>query len=483
MFAQGLFLVLVPVCFQIIFVIVLSAKLQEAERDVLKENHAKMLIATSQNLLSKFYQSGSFLHLYWRFQDESFIEQYKESISAIKQELRSLKRSADNPEERRAVDELAKNANTALESMNHYLKVAQSGGRARDIGPEMQESLSNFFVETNHFVKVQKSQTARAPVERASSRQAVVMLLYLGSFLNVLIGIGLVFFFARGTVSRLQTLVENTRRLQRNDSLLQPVPGSDEIAQLDLVFHEMAQSLTEAARHKQELLQMVGHDLKTPLSSVQMTLSSLAEGTYGQLPEAAFKRVKMTEYNTTRLMHLIRDLLDIERLESGKLEMNQSEEAVRDFIAESIQAVQAYAENKQIQIECSHTDARVVADKARIIQVMVNLLANAIKFSPRQSTVKISVEESIANTEIRISDCGRGIPPGKLSSIFNRFEQVQKEDSTTDHGTGLGLAIVRAIVEAHQGEIGVSSTEGEGSTFWFRLPVMPGPVTVEPSDG
>lgn len=265
--------------------------------------------------------------------------------------------------------------------------------------------------------------------------------------------------------------MENTQRLSKSKELLKPVGGSDEIAHLDKVFHEMAQSLEEAARHKQELVQMVSHDLKTPLSSVQMSLSSMADGVYGELPTPILKQIQISEFNVTRLIHLIRDLLDIDRLEAGKLDMYFQNVAVYDIINESVSAVQAFAERSKVSLVPVETSTRIDADSDRLVQVLVNLLSNAIKYSPKGGTVTVNAIDKGDSVEIQVIDNGRGIPSQFIDSIFNRFQQVSRSDATQHKGTGLGLAIAKAIVVAHHGEIGVVSREGEGSIFWIRLPV------------
>lgn len=449
----------------------LADKLREAEHDVLKEQHSKMVILSAQDLIHKFYLSGSLLHLYGQTTDEMILAKFQNSAADIKKELRTMKQMTEADEDAtRRVKDVANAASVCIAAMDHYIAAVQQGKPTRSIGPEMEEALRQLIIEINDFVKAQESQSAKAPQDRARSRRAVVNLMYAGSFIFVLVGVALVVLFARGTVSRLDTLVQNTKRLSKNEPLLEPVKGGDEIAHLDGVFHDMANSLMSAAKHKQELMQMVSHDLRTPLSSVQLTLSSLAEGIFGELPEAALERIRMTEYNTTRLMHLIRDLLDIERLEAGKLDMSFQETSVREFIDQSISTVKAYAEHKNITLERDETSAMVFADPDRLVQVIVNLLSNAIKFSKKNSKITISVEEKIDCTEIQVIDQGRGIPPEKLASVFERFQQVHKEDATTHQGSGLGLAISRAIIEAHHGEIGVRSVLDEGCTFWFRIP-------------
>lgn len=475
---QGLVLVLVPVSIQICFLIVLSGLLKEAEQDIVDEYHSKMVIASAHDLMHRFYEWAVLVKLYRDTKDDSVMEKCQISSASVEKELVSIEKLvAKDPDEKARFLEVSKSTRRLIDAGRRHQVALKQLGNSGATGFEMEESLRQFLIENNRFVQAEELQSAKAPLQKSSSRDAVVNFLYAGCLVIVLMGCIQVVYFSKSTVSRLRTLVDNSRRLANNESLLARVRGNDEIAHLDSVFHEMAAALVAAARHKQELMQMVSHDLKTPLTSVQMSLSALADGTYGELPETAVRQVQITEYNATRLIHLIRDLLDIDRLEAGKLQMNLEEISAADLVEKSVSAVQAYADRKNIVLAHNHTTALMTADLERLIQVIVNLLSNAVKFSPQDSTITISVEESIEWTQISVSDKGRGIPPESLSAIFDRFHQLQKEDANKHQGTGLGLAIAKAIVEAHGGQIGADSVVGEGSTFWFKIPAHQNPKT------
>ncbi len=173
-----------------------------------------------------------------------------------------------------------------------------------------------------------------------------------------------------------------------------------------------------------------------------------------------------------RLIALINDLLDLEKLEAGQMPLDMAPASLADVAERSVQAVDAYAQERSVELSCQVDDAVVLADSDRIVQVIVNILANAIRFSPPGGRVLLSSKISASREiiEVRISDQGRGIPEDHQRTIFNRYGQVEREDSKRRAGTGLGLAICKLIVDAHGGEIGVESQVGKGSTFWFRLP-------------
>ncbi|HEY9785854.1 MAG TPA: PAS domain S-box protein [Candidatus Obscuribacterales bacterium] len=230
----------------------------------------------------------------------------------------------------------------------------------------------------------------------------------------------------------------------------------------------------EVERLKQEFVSMVSHELRSPLTSVQGFLTLLAEDVYGPLTETGKNKVEVAERNVTRLIKLINDLLDIDRLEAGRLKMFFQPIDVSAAIERAVEAVRVLAEQAQVTVEYPTEPYEVVADYDRLVQVVINLLANAFKFSPPSSTVKVVVSKTDKDgLDIRVVDQGVGIPNKYQKVIFERFEQVNTPDRMKKGGSGLGLAICKAIVEQHGGSIGIESEEGKGCTIWFRLPQSP----------
>jgi signal transduction histidine kinase len=170
-------------------------------------------------------------------------------------------------------------------------------------------------------------------------------------------------------------------------------------------------------------------------------------------------------------VHMIQELLDIETMESGSLGITPAQMSLSAALEKAIEAVSGPAQLKQITIEPHVVDAEIVADEDRLVQVVINLLTNAIKFSPENSVIKVESVSNSKDIEVKVVDQGRGVPPAHQQTIFERFRQIDASDSKEKGGVGLGLALCKAIVEQHGGTIGVESEDGHGSTFWFRLPV------------
>ena len=258
-------------------------------------------------------------------------------------------------------------------------------------------------------------------------------------------------------------------------------------------------------RMKDEFVSVVSHELRTPLTSIHGSLGMLASGLLQPDSPQGKRLLQIATDSTERLVRLINDILDIERIESGKVKMEKESCDVAELITEAVNVMQPLADKAGITLSVSSLPIQVWADPDRIVQTLTNLLSNAIKFSPAGSTVWLSVElgsresgvgewelEKIAeeqNKELdsltthhlprttpyitfQVKDQGRGIPADKLDSIFERFQQVDSTDSRKHDGTGLGLAICRSIVQQHDGRIWVESVLGEGSTFYFTLPIL-----------
>ena len=225
-------------------------------------------------------------------------------------------------------------------------------------------------------------------------------------------------------------------------------------------------------RSKQEFVAMLSHDLRSPLTSIQGTLSLLKAGAMGPLTEQALHLVSRSERVSHQLIHLINDLLDIEKVEADKFELNIEPCELSDLIEQSVEAVQSQADQKNVKINYPSIKFEIKADRDRLFRVLTNLLSNAVKFSNENSVVDVEMAKLQGFVEIRVKDQGRGISMEDHGRVFDRFQQVEAADASIKGGSGLGLAICKAIVERHGGTIAVDSELGKGSTFRFCLPIL-----------
>lgn len=222
---------------------------------------------------------------------------------------------------------------------------------------------------------------------------------------------------------------------------------------------------------QKDFVAMVSHDLRTPLTNLRGFLELINMGVYEKNPDLLRQQAKQAESNVNRLLRLIRDLLDIEQLISGKILLNPTKVDCRELAKAAIGQVEFLAANASVQLCSRVTTDYLYADRERIVQVLVNLLSNAIKFTDRGGFVKLSIDESKEYWSLTVTDSGKGIPAERLARIFEPFEQAECGHSAGERdGTGLGLTISNALIEAHAGTICVESRVGIGSQFRCRLP-------------
>jgi PAS domain S-box-containing protein len=227
-------------------------------------------------------------------------------------------------------------------------------------------------------------------------------------------------------------------------------------------------------RMKDEFISTVSHELRTPLTSLRAALGLITGGSLATRPEKLQQMLDIATGNTDRLVRLVNDILELERIGSGKAELHYTMCSADDLFRRAASLQQTGASRAQLRITFNSQGVNVWADPDRVLQTLTNLISNAIKFSQPGTEIHLRSRRLDSNeAEIQVRDQGRGIPEDKLESIFERFHQVDASDSRTMGGTGLGLAICRSIVTQHGGRIWATSTLGSGSTFHFTLPTRP----------
>ncbi len=232
------------------------------------------------------------------------------------------------------------------------------------------------------------------------------------------------------------------------------------------------QSAQRAAAARDEILGVVSHDLRNPLSAIAMCARVLVNAPPG---EAADQRELVAAIlESTDMMHrLIQDLLDVSMIESGHLAIQRQPEALPDLLERVLAMVRDAARERNVVVRNALAPAlpEVHVDAGRVVQVLANLIANAVKFTESGGVITVSAAVAGSEVVVDVHDTGVGIPPEHLPHIFDRYWHARRSARTA--GTGLGLAIARGIVEEHGGRLWVESTEGEGSTFHFSVPVVP----------
>ena len=226
-------------------------------------------------------------------------------------------------------------------------------------------------------------------------------------------------------------------------------------------------------RMKDEFIAVVSHELRTPLTSMHSALKILSTGRLGKLSKDGQQILEIADDNTERLVRLVNNVLDLQRIESGDVKMEKQICNVSTLMIQATEAMQPMAQHHGVVLIAEPVDIEIFVDSDYIVQALTNLISNAIKFSSVNGKVWLTAEKKL-NKEVLFSVCdeGQGIPSDKLENIFERFQQVDSSDSRRKGGTGLGLTICRKIVEQHEGKIWAESVFGQGSTFSFTLPLL-----------
>ncbi len=225
---------------------------------------------------------------------------------------------------------------------------------------------------------------------------------------------------------------------------------------------------------KNEFIATVSHELRTPMTSIRASLSMLVDGGAGELPPDVQHLVNIAYQSSERLVRLVNDILDIEKIEAGKMDFRTDELEIAPLLDEAIDTVRGSAAQRPVALERtgSARGLRVRGDHDRLVQLLVNLLSNAIKYSPQYNSVTLDCSAATAGIRLSVSDNGPGIPEAFQARVFAKFAQADSSDTRLKGGTGLGLAICRAIAEQHGGIIGFDTEEGRGTTFHVTLPAI-----------
>lgn len=257
---------------------------------------------------------------------------------------------------------------------------------------------------------------------------------------------------------------------------LTPIRSQGRVSGSVLSFRDISQRYA-LDRMKDEFISTVSHELRTPLTSIRGALGLLSSGILGEVNEKATNLLRIALTNSDRLVRLINDILDLERIQGGREPLAFHGVQLADIVKQAIEDMQPMADAAGVQLIHDSTKAEISADPDRLLQVITNLLSNAVKFSPPNSPVSVMLRPGVTGVILSVIDHGRGIPADKLETIFGRFQQVDASDSRQKGGTGLGLAICRTIVLQHSGRIWAERNPVRGSTFRIFLPYHPAPVS------
>ncbi len=467
---KGLILVAVPLAFELVLLGFLCWLLHLTEVETRQADLSKSVISKTNEVMEACHDVGIAFIVYDAATKPYFHDIYVGKVEELHQSLADLAIAVqDNQEHLTIVDNCATEAEESLKVLEKRKHEIESGGRLDLVEAlDLENELKTIVKKLEVIITDERA----AQEARAIQRSDVLLKVILGVIiLSVIVAFLAVVIFQRGTDKRLKVLIDNSHRLGAGQPLAPVLEGADEIAQIDKVFHEAANRLNEAAQLKQQFVAMISHDLRTPLSAVKSTLELLGDETWGALSEKAKNKIDRAEGNLKHAIDLINNLLDLEKMQSGSIELKVEPIALGTLLENCGNVVAPLAERSSMVLSLPKScEIQLLADEQKLTQVVINLLGNAIKFSPAGSIIKVAATQEQNNITVTIQDQGPGIPDDVSEKIFDRYHQLATTDGVKHEGSGLGLAICKAIVEAHGGSIGVKKAPERGSIFWFQIP-------------
>ena len=474
---QAIFIISVPFFFQLLLILTVLCLARAGDNQLREESNTRHILAQCSELTASVVKSASAMSFFLlggadpRAANHE-LQMRNDSISQNLEQLNSLLNTAA---ERQRFEQL-KIVTNELKSIfkasgAHDEMELVSVGQAKRVQPlifKIENSIQSLSV-------IEQQHLDQAHAKYLQVQGLIQMTCWASLAVSLLIAAALLSYFDRSVTARMKTLKSNADRVVSGESLLPKLDGNDEFAQVDGSFHNLAQELDKATIRRKELLQMVAHDLRSPLSAILLALQFLLAGKRGEVSSAVKSELSRARDGAEGLIKLINDLLKLEAFESDTLSLDKRRTSLAFLLVKAVESVQPLASNKSITIDCPEQGPLVYVDPDRLTQVFVNLLSNAIKFSDAGQSIEVEILSTTRDVdghfeswaEISVIDHGRGIPANKIDQLFQRFTQVQSDDKK--HGTGLGLAICKELVEAHGGRIGCESELNAGSRFWIKI--------------
>lgn len=478
---KGILFISLLVAFELVFVAALLMQLDKAEKDALYEASVKDIYVHTQAIARGFYTAHE---KQWAYNNsltpkaEADLHGTLDKILADLDYLKAHCRSTDQQKKLAELDDATRALIQKIYKWNEKIKKA----------PEMEQPL--VVIDSNEDVRLPKRHVQDLAIEFLKAQQEEMnslapaqdafqknmqLIIGCGLVANIVLACGLSLFLTKDIADRLNVILRNSRALRAGGELAKEMRGTDEIILLDKSFHAMAKQIKEHERLRRSYIAVFREDLAAPLHDVLSNIDALKASPTDFKDAKAEKMLTMAQKNIKRLVGIVDDLTESNSIAPPEIKLAPDSVLVSDIVERSMDAVKAFAEEKGISVRSEFEESQFVADGDKLIQVMVNFLSNAVKFSPKGESVllkgePISTSDGQPMLKFSVIDRGRGIPEHARQSIFEKFQQVEAADGKRGTGTGLGLNICKQIVERHCGRIGVDSELGKGSTFWILVP-------------
>jgi len=472
---KGLLLIFVPLLLQLVFFGQLFSLVNQMEALEKEEELRMILIESSDAIIMEF--GASWTAIVCRLFGSSSYKEDPEAYKARMQEhfARLKPYAKDFPHMYNLIVETERTAQVHYEIFKDLQGAANSGDNAQSLKMldmiKLRPKLASIGTRTLELKKMLEAESAELHAawrQSEENRNKLKQQIYFGVIADFIITVILLTAFLLDITKRLKLLVANAHLIPSGKRLDNRVSGSDELAMLDNVLHDASDELLSAKEHRKSLMEMVAHDLRSPLSTAKSTVELLLTPAVSDSAEKSHSHLERLRRSLIQLIAFVEDLLTIDKLESGKLELELSVFHMNELIDDCFESLAIKVQQRGIKLVKEGQDFEVAADQARLTQVVMNLLTNAVKHSPDGGTVKVVTERHDQSLMLSVIDQGKGISKADSAKIFQKF--VQGKDGKQNEGYGLGLAICKLIIDAHKGRIGVNSSEGKGAEFWFSLP-------------
>ncbi len=433
------------------------------------------LIEINKKLVDTILSAEKNEEKYLLIGDDAFLKQYIRDISEFGRNLKKIRAMNGDEEVKAIINEITASFLKYKKVFNEELEfIKRKQQYNKDEYKSIKEhQISEVLRGINQLKAVSRAHIIRTLRAIDKDEESVERLILLVTVWFLIIGVTLAGIITRGIVKPLSRIKRKTREIAEGD--LEPnliVKGPPEIAEVAQSINSMCEKLKEIDRLKADFFSVMSHELRTPLTAIKEGVSLLQDGVCGPTNEKQGKILNIISDESKRLINLVDNLLDLSKMEAGMLKYNFEEISIVPLVNQVVKELSPIAEGKGIRLKVTgHFSSKIRADSERLLQVLRNLIGNAVKFSPEGSEVIIDIKGDTSGVVVSVADRGPGIPEEYRERIFDRFQQARLPDSSLYKGTGLGLSIVKNIIIGHGGRVWVESNRGNGSIFRFWLPL------------
>lgn len=465
---QSVIIALFPLLLQASWLIWINIQLDESERLQRIEQRQSELIGLTTDIVLSIFRANSGMAAYLVQDDPAAKQTAIKNFKLLDEQLTHLNvLLPDSRTKDQTWDDLKEFVKLELAQMEKALITGEDRGNAglTEMG-EILNRVGDLFAKIPALMNEDLNELSTIQAKQEEFRLRVQNLIALTIPLNIVLALGLLWFFNRKVTSRLYVIVNNARKLPGREPLGAALQGSDDIAHLDLLLHNAAEELAKSDEQRKGMMDIVAHDIRSPLVNVETSLSLLEQKVSVGLEEKAADCLKSVRNNVNRVLTLADDLLTIDSLKDNSIEIRIRRCDLRQLAKDAADSIRSLAQAKKIELKIDCPDLVVYIDDQRMMQVLINLLTNAIKFSDNNTKITIGARKLKTGLQMFIEDEGKGMDPVTASKVFEKYVTGKQKEKAF----GLGLAICKLIVTAHEGTISVDSQIGRGSTFFISLP-------------